>query len=227
MPTILLVRHGQASFGGDDYDVLSPHGLVQAAALASELAGRELSVDQVLSGSLVRQRDTAEAVSAAVGGAVTVDPRWNEYDMDDILAHHSTTPARADRRDGSDRPAVSPREFQDLLERALLDWISAGRESRASEPWPTFSERVAAALADVAANLESGRTALVFTSGGALAALCVALLQLPDAAFVAFNRVSVNTGVTKIVHGRSGTTLVSFNEHAHLERGGASLVTYR
>jgi hypothetical protein len=29
------------------------------------------------------------------------------------------------------------------------------------------------------------------------------------------------------VHGRGGTTLVSFNEHAHLERNGSSLVTYR
>jgi hypothetical protein len=67
----------------------------------------------------------------------------------------------------------------------------------------------------------------VFTSGGTLAALCVALLQLPDDAFVAFNRVSVNTGVTKVVHGRSGTTLVSFNEHGHLERGASALVTYR
>ncbi len=46
-------------------------------------------------------------------------------------------------------------------------------------------------------------------------------------AFVAFNRVTANTGVTKVVHGRSGTTLVSFNEHAHRERDGRSLVTYR
>src|SRR3712207_8566541 len=29
MPSILLVRHAQASFGGEDYDVLSDHGAVQ------------------------------------------------------------------------------------------------------------------------------------------------------------------------------------------------------
>ena len=31
----------------------------------------------------------------------------------------------------------------------------------------------------------------------------------------------------KVVHGRGGTSLVSFNEHAHLEQGTRSLVTYR
>jgi hypothetical protein len=65
----------------------------------------------------------------------------------------------------------------------------------------------------------------VSTSGGVIAALCVGLLGVAPAAFVALNRVTVNAGVTKVVRGRGGTTLVSFNEHAHLEPDG--LVTYR
>ena len=81
---------------------------------------------------------------------------------------------------------------------------------------------------DLAGRLESGSTALVCTSGGPLAAACVQLLDLPPAAFVRFNRVTVNTGITKVVTGRGGTTLVSFNEHAHLEQDPSrSLVTYR
>jgi hypothetical protein len=43
---------------------------------------------------------------------------------------------------------------------------------------------------------------------------------------VALNRVTVNTGVTKIVSGRAGTSLLSFNDHGHLE-GAAELLTYR
>jgi hypothetical protein len=40
--------------------------------------------------------------------------------------------------------------------------------------------------------------------------------------------VSVNTAITKIVVGREGRTLVSYNEHSHLEwAGGGTLVTYR
>ena len=39
MGQILLVRHGQASWGAADYDVLSPLGERQAAALGACLAG--------------------------------------------------------------------------------------------------------------------------------------------------------------------------------------------
>jgi broad specificity phosphatase PhoE len=116
--------------------------------------------------------------------------------------------------------ALAPREFQDVLEAALLDWVAAGDASPCAETWPAFAARVAAGL-DAAAQ----RPTLVCTSGGAIAAACVALLGLPPTAFVALNRVTVNTGITKVVRGRSGTSLVSFNEHGHLEADG--LVTYR
>ena len=112
-----------------------------------------------------------------------------------------------------------------MLEAALLDWIAAGAASPAAEPWDAFRDRAAAALSDVAGALRSGETAIVFTSGGVIAACAVALMGLPEAALVTFNRVSVNASVTKLVHGRRGTTFVSYNEHAHLEPG--ALVTYR
>lgn len=228
VPTILLARHAQASFGGADYDVLSERGHEQAAALAGDLERRGVRIDRVVSGSLARQRDTAAPVAAMLGGVeVDVDARWDEYDTGAILSHHSATAARPERPPGSDAPAISSREFQDLLEAALLGWIAAGDASPADESWPAFAARVRGALGDVAAALGSGETALVCTSGGVLAAACVALLEAPARAFVTFNRVTVNAGVTKVIAGRGGVRLVSFNEHAHLERPDAALVTYR
>jgi broad specificity phosphatase PhoE len=212
LPTVLLVRHGQASYGGPDYDVLSPRGRAQAERLAADLARRGFAAERVLSGRLARQRDTA-----AVFGAFMVDARWDEYDADDILAHHSGSAARLERPGGV---ALTPREFQDVLEAALLAWVAAGDASPCAETWPAFAARVAAALAAAAE-----RPTLVCTSGGAIAAACVGLLGLAPEVFVALNRVTVNTGVTKVVRGRSGTSLVSFNEHGHLEAEG--LVTYR
>ncbi|MCF8967887.1 histidine phosphatase family protein, partial [Pseudomonas carnis] len=38
MGSIYLIRHGQASFGADDYDVLSPIGVEQAQVLGRHLA---------------------------------------------------------------------------------------------------------------------------------------------------------------------------------------------
>ena len=66
---------------------------------------------------------------------------------------------------------------------------------------------------------------MAVTSGGVIAVLAAHLLGLADDAFVALNRVTVNTGVTRVVIGRQGRSLVTFNEHTHLEAGG--LVTYR
>ena len=37
----------------------------------------------------------------------------------------------------------------------------------------------------------------------------------------------INAGITKIATGRSGLSLISFNEHAHLEIRGREVVTYR
>ena len=228
MPSILLVRHAQASFGGENYDVLSDHGAVQVEALAADLRRRGVRIDEVVSGDLARQRDTAAPIARAAGCELAIDARWNEYATADILTHHSDSDVREERGGRDDTPPVSSREFQAILERALHGWIDAADGGPADEPWNAFAGRVEGALRDLAGRLESGRTALVCTSGGPLAAACVQLLALPPAAFVRFNRVTVNTGITKVVTGRGGTTLVSFNEHAHLEQDPErSLVTYR
>ena len=227
MPSILLVRHGQASFGARDYDVLSADGAVQAAALADELARRDLTVDGVVCGGLERQRDTAAPIAETFGVEIATDPRWDEYEMDDILASHTDTSVRVHRPPGADRPTVSSGEFQDILERGIVEWIRAGDAGPAAETWPAFRSRVSAALEAVAARAGSGATSVVVTSAGVIAAVCVELLALPGESFIAFNRVAINTGLTKIVHGRRGSTLVSFNEHGHLERGERSLVSYR
>lgn len=235
MPTVLLVRHAQASFGAADYDVLSPTGIEQATALAADLVRRGVRVDRVVSGSLARQRDTAASIAAAAGVHATVDVRWDEYATDAILARYSGTELQlgdpaADPRGPltpEARVGMSSREFQDVLERALLGWIAAGDAEPAEETWPAFAARAGAALDAVVRDLGRGETALVCTSGGVLAAICVRLLELPPSALVAFNRVAVNAAVTRAISGRAGTRLVSFNEHAHLERDGGTLVTYR
>jgi broad specificity phosphatase PhoE len=227
VPSLLLVRHGQASFGAADYDVLSDRGHAQVAALADDLERSGMRPTVVLAGSMARQRDTAAPLARALGAPLETDARWNEYDTSDVLTHHSSTAVREERPPGSDAPVVSSREFQDILEEALLAWIAAGDEGPAAERWPAFAGRAAGALADLAGRLGSGETGIACTSGGVLAAVCVALLRVPDDSFVQFNRVTVNAGITRVASGRSGLTLVSFNEQAHLERSGESLTTYR
>ena len=63
MPVVLLVRHGQASFGADDYDVLSDRGREQSEVVGRELARRGLRSPVAVAGSLRRQRHTAQILN--------------------------------------------------------------------------------------------------------------------------------------------------------------------
>lgn len=226
MPTVLLVRHAQGSFGTGDYDVLSPDGVKQAEELAAEIARRELRVDRLVSGTLARQRDTVAPLAALTGVPPSIDPRWNEYDADDIMDQYSESAARLGRQSSS-ASRLTTQEFQVALEKALLSWITATERPQPTELWPAFYERANAVLDDLVGELDRGQTALVSTSGGVLAAICIRLLGVPDQTFVRFNRVTINAGITKVIRGGRGTTMVSFNEHGHLEKPGGSLVTYR
>jgi broad specificity phosphatase PhoE len=219
MPAILLIRHGQASYGAADYDVLSPTGERQAQAVLNALRG--YGDGRLVSGSMRRQLDTA----APWHRDITVDARWNEYDAADVLGAHSPAAASLEHPVDAEGEPLSSRDFQTLLDGALHAWIAAGANGGARETWAAFRERTLGALHDLMASLGSGQTGLAFTSGGVIAALAAVTLGLPDSAMVAFNHVTVNGGVTKLVGGRRGISLISFNEHAHLQDD--DLVTYR
>lgn len=225
MPTVLLIRHAQASFGARNYDVLSQRGRDQVRALVAGLARRGVQATTVVAGDLRRQRDTAGPCAAAAGVALTTDSRFNEYDDRDILGCHGDGVTGLERREG-DRP-VDSREFQRILESALTAWIEAGAASGCREPWPRFQARATAAVKDLAAGLNRGETGLAITSGGTIAAVTAALMGLPASALIALNRVSVTTAITKLAVGGGGITVVTINDHAHLEEAQADLITYR
>jgi broad specificity phosphatase PhoE len=225
MPTALLVRHGQASFGATDYDVLSDLGRRQAEVVATSLAERGYRPARLYSGTLRRQHETAAAFTAVGAPELEIDQRWDEFDPDDILTHHSESTLRI-QGEGSGE-TLTNRGFQAVLEPALAEWVAHAERSPTSQTWPQFSGAAPAALADLTAGLGSGQTAVIVTSGGAIAAAVGAVLGAPAEVFAALNRTLVNAGVTKLVLGPSGINVLSVNDHSHLEMVGRELVTYR
>lgn len=226
MPTVLLVRHAQASFGTADYDILSPVGVEQTALLGAALARRELNVTRICAGSARRQRETAAGCAVESSPEIEVDERWNEYETEEVLASHATASVSLDGTGPGGREITS-RDFQAILDDALEAWVLSGEATSAAQSWPSFLESRTSALDDLAADLGSGETGIVFTSGGVIAAICAHLLGDHADLFARLNRVLVNTGVTKLAVGRAGTSLVNFNEHVHIDDGGGRLLTYR
>jgi broad specificity phosphatase PhoE len=84
------------------------------------------------------------------------------------------------------------------------------------ESFAAFTARVESALEAVASAQPRGSTTLVTTSGGVIGWIAATLLGAGVEQWIRLNRVCVNTGVTTLVTGRQGVSLVSFNDHSHL-----------
>ncbi|MGW7681328.1 histidine phosphatase family protein [Kribbella sp. NPDC054772] len=217
MAVIYLVRHAQASFGARDYDKLSAVGEQQAERLGQTLA--DVQADLVVSGSMRRHQQTA----SLAGFTAEVDPGYDEFDHQEVIVAHKPAYKRhavmvADLAKGG-RPQ---RAFQEMFTAATQRWIDGG--DGYTESFTAFCERSESAVRRTAERLGKGETALVFTSGGPIAAVVSWLLSGGDGLWAKLNPVTINTAITKVVSGRGGLTVVSYNEHVHL---GADLLTYR
>ena len=222
MGVLLLVRHGQASLGTADYDRLSDTGRRQAQVTGARLAGTDLVIDRVVSGALTRQRDTAQAVLAALGWSASqllLDDRLDEYDHVGVMARHTSKVTFATAT--ATASGEAGRALQSTLEEAIGRWISG--EAGYAETHDAFMSRVMDAVRDLTA--APGVTVAV-TSGGVIAAFFARALGLPDERWPGLARLIVNASITKVITGPSGTNLVTFNDHAHLE-SERTLITYR
>jgi broad specificity phosphatase PhoE len=216
---LLLLRHGQGSMGTSDYDQLSELGYRQARSAGARLARTDLSIGQVWSGALARQQDTALAVLAELGrppGDLRTDARLDEYDPRGVLGADTA----GDPFAAATTPA-SGRALQVTLDEALARWIQGGADY--PEPHGAFTARVDAAITSLAA---IPGTTLAVTSAGVIAVACAQLTGLPADRWPALARIAVNASITKLITGSTGTHLLTFNDHAHLE-GDRSLITYR
>jgi broad specificity phosphatase PhoE len=228
MAVLLLVRHGQASFGAADYDVLSDLGEEQSAVLGRRLAGLG-RIDHVVHGGMRRQADTARIAMAVVAEAPepALDACFAEYDHEAML--EAALPGQEDQERLARELAEADdprRRFQEHFELALSRWTDGRHDDDYPETFSAFTERVEQGVAATLDRLDRSGTAVVATSGGAISALCAAHLGLDAQRWSALNRVIVNTSVTKLVLGGGGRNLLTINDHAHLEHD-RRLISYR
>jgi broad specificity phosphatase PhoE len=229
MSAIYLLRHGQASFGADDYDQLSTLGVEQARLLGAALSGCGLKTPVLVSGGMQRHRYTLKECAAALGTVVpfAVDEDWNEFDHHVIIraAYPEYADVAALRAAMAGHP--HPRAvFQRIFATAMERWACGEHDGDYAETWAQFHQRVARALSTLIQQLPADRDALVSTSGGPIAAVVQRLLQVPTTQGIALNWTLVNAGFTRLLMAKSGARLCSLNVHTHLQ-GHAHLVTYR
>jgi broad specificity phosphatase PhoE len=231
---IYLVRHGQASFGKRDYDALSELGHEQSRLLGRALAVREIVPDVVIRGEMRRHRETAEGIVSGLSDVgvgrvvpIEVDAGWDEFDFQHVVEVHkpmyrSRTVMIADLA----RSRAPRQKFQEIFEDATARWTGGGSDGDYHESFPAFTDRTQAALRAAVARTPERGTAVVVTSGGPIGLTASHLLAGDASLWSQLNKVAVNTAVTKIINGRSGLTLSSYNDHSHVEHD-RRMLTYR
>lgn len=230
MGAIYLIRHGQASFGKSDYDRLSKLGTEQAHVLGTALAERLPQPDLVVSGDMLRHRQTADGALRAMGHEPDweIDPRWNEFDHEEIIRVFEPRYASHARLVTDMAKTLKPRRaFQDMFGKAVARWVDGAHDDDYAEPWPAFCARIREARDELVTRLGRGKTALVFTSGGVITSVVAEILRLGTRETFRLNWTIANASVSKLIYSDKGVYLSSLNEHAHFEGTRHKLITYR
>ena len=208
-----MVRHGQASFGTENYDRLSALGERQAAWLGEYFAQRGLAFDRVLAGSMQRQRGTAAAILRGLGATTGYDQLdWlDEYDFHSLYRHAS---AADPELEGLARGSKA--DYYTGLKRVLELWSEDRIGGPLPETWTGFQRRIAAVLEHIQGL--GGQRVLAVSSGGVMAAVAQTVLQAPPATAIALNMQIRNTGVCHYYFNAQSIRLASFNNLPHLDR---------
>ena len=223
MAELYLVRHGQASFGADNYDELSPSGRTQSSWLGEYFAQANLRFDRVVIGTMQRHRQTADAILAGMGGPpieLAQDAGLNEYDFEALFA------AVGDEGLPSALSATSSKkDFYKGLRHVLQLWADDRLPGAVPETWQQFQTRVQRARSDI--QRAGGKRVLVVSSGGPIAVTAQQVLQAPAASAIALNLQIRNSSVCQYVFNDDAMSLVSFNSVPHLEHAERrEFVTY-
>jgi broad specificity phosphatase PhoE len=231
MSTLYLVRHGQASFGTANYDQLSDVGREQVRLLGEFFAEAGEKIDRIYSGSLQRQRETAEIVARAIGfqEPILIDEAFNEYDGDVILRHFAASLTPQELEDaGWPSLKTDRRRFQFFLERAARAWVDARIEAEDMLPWHGFLGRITRSLQNIMQREGRSKTLVLSTSGGVIGTVVAHVLGLSNHMGVELNWAVHNASITRLIYSADKVSLSMFNALPHLEREGRrQLITYR
>jgi broad specificity phosphatase PhoE len=215
---LTFVRHGQASFGAENYDQLSPLGQRQSERLGEYLRQRAdwqgFGWDTVVTGSLTRHHQTWEGLARGAGWThtPTVMPELNEYDSEALIRAMKV----CHRLEDPHTPEGYKQHFRALRD-ALRLWMDG---TISPEGMPTYTDFVAGIwrVLDLARqrHQEGGRV-LVVSSGGPISTLVGKLLNTPPETTIELNMQIRNTALTDVLATPRSARLVSFNHLPHLD----------
>jgi broad specificity phosphatase PhoE len=227
---IYLIRHGQAGTR-DNYDTLSEVGQEQARLLGEHFAAQKVEFAAVISGSLNRQRRTAELACEAMARAgakmpdVLTDARWNEFSLlsvykaiarrlikdNEQFARDVVEMQEALRRDPRTTAGATGRCDQAVI-RAWME--NRYPELGVEETWDLFRARIHSCTDTFNGHEQA---VAVFTSATPIAIHAGTALGLTSEKLISILGVIYNTSVTVLRSKNDEIRLFTFNSVPHLD----------
>jgi broad specificity phosphatase PhoE len=228
----IFVRHGKASAFSSTtgYDQLSPPGVEQSERLGAWIADTGLAPDTVFVGPRKRQAQTHEAVVRVLAArgislpSPATLPELDEHDgislvfklLPKLAAEDPELAAVVSRTASAGQP--SPDDVLAAFKRITRRWARGEVGHEDVESWGAFRARVVRAM-DRIAEMGRGKTALVFTSAGAVAAATAHALGVHDDERVLDLSWSLYNGsMTELDFAGDRWGLRTFNATPHLEK---------
>ena len=211
MGTLYLVRHGQASFGAEDYDQLSDLGHRQAVRLGEYFRHKGLVFDAVLVGTLRRHAQTWAGIAEGAGLAHTplLWPGLNEYDAEAVVKTIHPMPLAK-----PDTPELYRNHFR-LLRDGLTQWMNGVVSPHGMPSYDDFRHGVVSAL-DHVRTQHSGNV-LIVSSGGPISTAVGHVLGTTPETTIELNLRIRNSAVTEFAFTPKRHMLLTFNTLPHLD----------
>ena len=219
MGQLYLIRHGQASFGAEDYDNLSELGHQQAERLGAYFKQKNLQFDAVITGTLRRHTQTWQGIAQGAGFAhePLQMPGLNEYDSHAVIA--TIHPGKLEK---PDTPELYRHHFR-LLKDGLTQWMNGVVSPVGMPSYVDFQQGVVDALDHVrkthTADKASGKSGniLIVSSGGPIATAVGHILGTTPEATIELNLRIRNCSITEFAFTPKRHMLVTYNTMPHLE----------
>lgn len=232
MATIYLIRHGQASFGSENYDKLSALGIQQALTTGEFFQQLNIRFDRVYTGSLERQQDTAKYILQALGSLddIYLDNAFNEIQAEQIVQHMlpAILQQHPELLDKFTHAKQHINELKPYFDQMLQDWAVQQLQLPNVTAWPDKQGQVLQSFNNIVSRLKNHEQVAIVTSCGPITALTQHLTQMPTNKAFDLAWQIVNCSVTTLQIQNQHPVLDCFNSSTHLHlQNNPELITYR
>lgn len=230
MSKLYFFRHAQASYGAQNYDKLSEHGIQQSKELGKYLVHKNITFDKIFSGPLERQKHTYHLVKNEYAGHKLNIP---EAIILDGLKEHEGTEAFKENIPELIRTVPFIKELFDKIETnpklakrnsllAFQYFMDKWAEGKIKVPnalsWEAFRNATKNALQTILEQTGKGETIAIFSSGGTISSIAAEAIQLKNESSIAAMNFSIrNTSFSTFLYSKNNFNLLSLNEIPHLQ----------